>query len=337
MRCNSGEGGPGTAAAASLENPQKNGLFHVDGRRSAGQTARMQTHDSIADHATQLAPRPRNTSVHGTLGRACIEVAERPPAPAEREPVCSISESLAHGLVNRLAAECRESDLAAFQSAGMPVLPLKPAAAFRAACRWLDSTIPEELWIGSVHLGDERGKSKDAQYAVIHWAPRDDTRSLVASCLMLSARKLKIVRSDLLDVTGHALMRLFYRLKTTNATAVLAELSAGVLSFDQWATFLYRLPESCDILVPTSAGALAVARNCIPGSTKADFVARTWMSHARIADNPARLDAVGRAFAEQGVVLNVRPYPLLTRPRIVVTYEATQAGGIDLLNHVLDS
>ncbi|MBK6973169.1 MAG: hypothetical protein IPH26_09555 [Sterolibacteriaceae bacterium] len=315
---------------AGLENPQKRALFRVDGRKRSGQTARMQAEDTIAVRETQPNPRPGNMSVHGVLGRAGIEMGERAPvpAPAESEPVCSISESLAHGLVNRLAAECRASDLAAIQSAGMPALPLKPAAAFRAACRWLDSTIPEELWIGSVQLGDDRGKSKDAQYAVIHWAPRDDTRSLVASCLMLSARKLKIVRSDLLDVTGHALMRLFYPLKTTSAPAVLAELSAGVLSFDQWATFLYRLPEFCDILVPTSAGALAVARNCIPGSTKADFVARTWTSHARIADNPARLDAVQRAFAEQGVVLNARPYPLLTRPRIVVTYEATQAGWI---------
>jgi hypothetical protein len=163
------------------------------------------------------------------------------------EPVCSVSESLAHGLVKRLSTESRAANLATVQAAGIPVLPMKQAAAFRAACRWLDTTIPAALKIGSVRIGDARGKHKDSFYGIIHWLPREDTRSLVASCLLIEARKLTPTYTDLLEVSGHALMRLFYRLKTTRAAIVLAELSAGVLAFNQWADVLHHLPAGCDI------------------------------------------------------------------------------------------
>lgn len=197
----------------------------------------------------------------------------RVPAPAApAEPPCSMSESLAHGLVNRLTAESRDDDLVACLSAGMPALPIKPAAAFRAGCRWLEATIPAGLLIGRVHIGEARGKNKDSAYGILHWSPREDARSLVASLILLEVRKLRVTATDLVDVTGHALMRLFYRLKTTDSAVVLAELSAAVLTFDHWAAVLDRFLVGCSVLVPTPTGVLAVATNRIPGSTSAGFV-----------------------------------------------------------------
>ena len=258
-----------------------------------------------------------------------------PAAPAE--PPCSMSESLAHGLVNRLTSESREADLVACLSAGMPALPIKPAAAFRAGCRWLDATIPAGLMIGRGYTGDARGKKKDSRYGIIHWSPREDARSLVASLILLEVRKLRVTCTDFLEVTGHALMRLFYRLKTTDSAVVLAELSAAVLTFDHWAAVLDRFPVGCSVLVPTPTGVLAVAANRVPGSTSAGCVGRTWISHSRLQDNPARLDAAKRAFAERGIVVNVWPFPLLTPARIVAMRDQTQATGADLLNRVLQA
>ena len=259
------------------------------------------------------------------------------PEPVANEPICSVSESLAHGLVKRLSSESRAANLATVQAAGIPVLPTKQAAAFRAACRWLDTTIPAALKIARVRIGDARGKHKDSLFGILHWLPREDTRSLVASCLLIEARKLTPTYTDLLEVSGHALMRLFYRLKTTDAAIVLAELSAGVLAFNQWAQVLYHLPAGCDILVPTPGGVLAVAANGIPGSTESVFVARTWMSHSRLEDNAARLDAAKRALDERGIVLNLWPFPLLSPSRIDAMREQTQATGLELLNRVLES
>ncbi len=262
----------------------------------------------------------------------------RVPAPAApAEPPCSMSESLAHGLVNRLTAESRDDDLVACLSAGMPALPIKPAAAFRAGCRWLEATIPAGLLIGRVHIGEARGKNKDSAYGILHWSPREDARSLVASLILLEVRKLRVTATDLVDVTGHALMRLFYRLKTTDSADVLAELSAGVLPFNHWADVLGRLPKDCDILLPTPTGVLAVATNRIPGSTSAGFVGRTWISHSRLQDNAARLDAAKRAFAERGIVVNIWPFPLLTPARVAAMREQTQATGAELLNRVLQA
>ena len=262
----------------------------------------------------------------------------RVPAPAApAEPPCSMSESLAHGLVNRLTAESRDDDLVACLSAGMPALPIKPAAAFRAGCRWLEATIPAGLLIGRVHIGEARGKNKDSAYGILHWSPREDARSLVASLILLEVRKLRVTATDLVDVTGHALMRLFYRLKTTDSADVLAELSAGVLPFNHWAAVLGRLPKDCDVLVPTPTGVLAVATNRIPGSTSAGFVGRTWISHSRLQDNAARLDAAKRAFAERGIVVNIWPFPLLTPARVAAMREQTQATGAELLNRVLQA
>lgn len=64
---------------------------------------------------------------------------------------------------------------------------------------------------------------------------------------------------------------------------------------------------------------------------------RTWISHSRLQDNPARLDAAKRAFAEQGIVVNIWPFPLLTPTRIAAMREQTQATGADLLNRVLQA
>ena len=71
----------------------------------------------------------------------------------------------------------------------------------------------------------------------------------------------------------------------------------------------FRLPEGCDILVPTPTGVLAIVGNCIPGSTRSDFVARIWMSYSRLADSEARLASAMRAHAAHGFVVNVSPFP----------------------------
>jgi hypothetical protein len=96
-------------------------------------------------------------------------------------------------------------------------------------------------------------------------------------------------------------------------------------------------PGSTLILVPTPGGVLAVAANGIPGSTESAFVARTWMSHSRLEDNAARLDAAKRAWDERGIVLNLWPFPLLSTSRIDEMREQTQATGIELLDLVLES
>ena len=162
-----------------------------------------------------IVPRIQRTEL-----QQCLE-------PVANEPLCSMSESLAHGLVKRLSTESRAANRVTVQAAGIPVLPMKQAAAFRAACRWLDTTIPAALKIASVRIGDARGKHKDSLYGILHWLAREDARSLVASCLLIEARKLTPTYTDLLEVSGHALMRLFYRLKTTDAAIVLARTFGG--------------------------------------------------------------------------------------------------------------
>ncbi len=231
----------------------------------------------------------------------------------EVEQPYAVSESLAHGLVSRLAAESAEADRLRIDAAGVIPPSIERADAYHRACAWLAQSIPHHLLIHSAALGapTHHRSGKDDRFVALHWAPDPGEKCLVARLHVIHARNLEQRQNVLLMVTVPALMRAFYRLKTMDSRAVLRELEYAAMAALAWHKALCRLPHDQDILLPTPNGALAVARDAAGCADFGGLRARTWLSDRRMADNIVRLAAVRRARLGKGVVINCEPFPLL--------------------------
>lgn len=241
--------------------------------------------------------------------------AQRRAQPCEQPQ--SVSESLACGLVSRLAAESVQPDHLRLQAACAIESTVKRDAAYGRACAWLARAIPDHLLILSkaLYAPAHHRSSRDDRFLALHWTADPHRDCLVANLHIIGARKLEQRQTPILLVTMHALMRLFDRLRTVKGGAVLCELNSAARTALHWHGTLRRGQPAHDLLLPTPNGAVVVARDADSATGPAILVAHTWMSDPRMADNVLRLSAVRRARIAGGVVSNRAPFPLLHHPR----------------------
>lgn len=258
------------------------------------------------------------------------------------DQVCSVSESLAHGLVTRLTKEVNEMRDRLDSRIRLRIPTAKRAAAYRAATAYVDRAIPRSLRLGEGSSGDQSGKHKDAKYVVLHWghlgalfgvrcAPAPG--SLTLALTKVSARLGGIESFLVCTVTRHAIMRLFFRLRTTSSDEVAKELSELGKFLVYGGHLLDRMSWDCEILIPSPRGAFVVQRD--RGCTHPHAVT-TWMSDERMVDNRLRQAAVIRARESGGFVVNLpNAFPILCRGKVA---EAAKAGDTiaAALNRVAD-
>jgi hypothetical protein len=121
-------------------------------------------------------------------------------------------------------------------------------------------------------------------------------------------------RERMCVVARHTIMRLFFRLRTTKQAEVLAELMELGDSFFRFLPVLRRLPWSSELLLPSARGSFVIVRDRRGDS---GFAVVTWMSDERMTDNMRRHDAVARARAERGLVVNFpNAFPVISSPRL---------------------
>lgn len=232
------------------------------------------------------------------------------------DQVCrvSVNESLAHGLVTRLMREADEST----QRLNLAVklrATRKRAATYRAKRDLLRRAIPEQLR-GREFDADPSGKSKDGFYTIEHWGcgtvstvagrkPAVRAGSLVLAKSFVSPRSLQCGTLMLASVSRHALMRLFHRLRTTDQQEVMHELNALARLFWSNVSVFDHLGIDALLLIPTTRGAFVA----VVDDTYAELVTvKTWISDARLENEPKRLEAVRRARAEDGYVMDDGTY-----------------------------
>lgn len=250
--------------------------------------------------------------------------------PEDNDPAqMSMSESLAHGLVTRLtdgALRRHES----VRSRAHDRHTVKRAASYRLAREYLRNCVPPELRAMEYEAGDRTGKSKDAKYTLLHWdspkmlldiiddehepQPRHDSGDLVLVSCMVDSRHTRVRYAPIMTVGRHALMRLFFRLRTLDEAAVFSEMRDLVGCFMDHFHLAHHLGPCADLLMPTSHGAFVLTRM---RERPAEMYIKTWMNDDRMIDNPRRQKAVIRARAEGGVVLNeLGAFPIISRQRI---------------------
>lgn len=250
---------------------------------------------------------------------------------------CSVSESLAHGLVRRLANELGEESRQALRAAGLPTPRVKRAVAYRTAVDFHLRAIPQGLRVAVFASGDLRGKSKDSMVAILHWGRNDISDDHL--CLQLTqvdARRVNSETMSLCQVTRHAVMRLFFRLRTTDQDAVMRELSDMAVQAFCSTPLLGALSDEAQVLVPSKNGAFALARNAYGFPP---IVVKTWMSDERMQDNMHRLHAVRHARSEQnGLVVNLGPrFPIVSQTRLqAARRDGERLYGSEVINRVCD-
>jgi hypothetical protein len=210
-----------------------------------------------------------------------------------------MSESLAEGLVSRFVDEWTRSDLEALDR-HPPPQKYKRAAAYRALCDWLQRSVPATMQILTLRLGPQTGKDKGGGMVLVHWQPDPRTKWLLVAVKVVSAHHPSVVSQLLVQVSRHALVRLFQRLRTDDPRLVLDELAQSMKSY--WHIYFThtQLLGRADIMVPTRRGAVAIAAD---ESNATDTVVKTWISDQRMEQSPDRLRAVKRARTEEGFVL----------------------------------
>lgn len=229
----------------------------------------------------------------------------------------SVSESLAYGLVTRLAREAAQTERILRARIGFPAPTAKRAAAFRAAVVWLRRTIPRQLVAGELLMGDQTGKDKAAVFGVLHWSAQSlgEASGLELNFSHVDARKLAVREQVLGSVSRHALMRIFFRLRSMEAENVLSELADLAQTASAWRRATRALPPRAELLVPSRRGAFVLVQDQLRPMT---FAVRTYMTDQRMEDVPERRHAVAVARAEQGVVVNHAPFfPILSRRRLL--------------------
>lgn len=193
---------------------------------------------------------------------------------------------------------------------------------------WIQRAVPPQLFVSGWHVGDQSGKDKNASFMVFHWGELDILPSvgqerklaehrrdhLVLFVTGVGARKCAISSTSVCSVSRHALMRLFYRLKTTDERVVLAELADIGQVFLRYKDVIDTMGWDCELLVPSKSGAFVLVRD-------RDFaghrIVSTWLSDARMVDDGTRHAAVAMARQEGGVVVNnVGGFPIVSRARL---------------------
>jgi len=220
---------------------------------------------------------------------------------AGTEPVISMNETLAHGLVKRFVGQWSDLNLKALHQ-NKPPETQKRAAAYRAICKWLVRSVPEQLRIVEFLHGDQSGRDKRALFGVVYWEPDEECQWLRAVMRCASARG-GLKSRELLGLSKHALVRLFQRLKTMEPAQVLSEASAAIRNYQPWHWVHEHVLGLPEILVPTPHGAMVLARKDDAARRGGRVCAKTWMSDARMVETAKRIGAVRSARSESGFVL----------------------------------
>lgn len=255
--------------------------------------------------------------------------------------VCSVSESLAHGLVTRLTTEIEDARSRLDRSTQLAAPQAKRAAAFRSTKAYLDKAIPADLVLHRHARGDQSGKDKGARYLVTHWgmlyqafdAAKPDMDRLELAFTAVEARHATMWSERMCVVTRHAIMRLFFRLRTIKQADVLAELMALGDGFFRCLHVLRRLPWGAQLLLPSGHGAFVIVRD---RGGDSGFAVVTWMSDERMTDNMRRHNAVVCARAERGLVVNYpNVFPIISSPRLEAVSSDEQISA-QMLNRLCD-
>jgi len=215
------------------------------------------------------------------------------------EPVAGMSESLADGLVTRFIDEWNRAEMSAAMRHEPPATT-KRAAAYRALRTWLERAIPRELQIMTLRIGRQTGLEKSSAFFMFHWAPNPDRQWMSVLVSWVDARRANFEEGILLEVSRHALVRLFQRMKTTDARVVLEEAGEAITRYWEVSPIHRQALGRADILVPTQRGALAIGRD---DDSQKGCVAKTWISDTRMQIGSPRQRAVAAARDERGFVL----------------------------------
>lgn len=288
---------------------------------------------SRRDHLRQQAmqdPRPATTPPSLRIRDATRENA-----------VCSVSESLAHGLVTRLTTEIEVVRKRLDSNTQLEGPTSKRAAAYRSTKAYLERAIPADLVLHRHARGNQSGKEKGACYLVTHWgmlyqafdAAKPDIDRLELAFTAVEARHATMWSERMCVVTRHAIMRLFFRLRTIKQADVLKELMELGDGFFRCLHVLRRLPWGAQLLLPSGRGAFVIVRD---RGGDSGFAVVTWMSDERMTDNMRRHDAVLRARSERGLVVNfANAFPIISSPRLEALGEEDQISA-RLLNRLCD-
>lgn len=252
----------------------------------------------------------------------------RASSPDDDQLRMSMSESLAHGLVSRLTAGAMRRH-EAVRSRVHDRHTVKRAASYRLAREYIRNCVPAELRALELESGDRSGKSKDAHYTLLHWdspkvfldqvggtanyIPRNDSGDLLLVSCTVDSRHTRVSYSPVMTVGRHALMRLFFRLRTIEQAPVLQEMRELVDCFMRHFQIAYLLGPGANLLMPTTHGAFVVTRM---RERPDELFIKTWMNDDRMVDNVRRQKAVIRARNEQGIVLNeLGAFPIISKQR----------------------
>ena len=194
-------------------------------------------------HGTRLADRGNMSSAGSAIPMSSLPDRGTSSSAADAETrAWSMSESLAHGLFNQMSRRADEDGQRAYDRHPRPEPSGKRASAYRAARKWMNTVLLPEQFLGEVPLGDQSGKDKKACTFIIHWDtnPLCDVgrehlpADLVLHVTMIDARHVHIDHKQIATFTKHALMRLFYRLKTTSSALVLQEVGDMARLLFRW-------------------------------------------------------------------------------------------------------
>jgi len=239
-------------------------------------------------------------------------------------PTGSISESLAHGLASKMASAVREANIAAVGRRRAQPPTVKRAAAYRAARELLRASVPGR-YRGFEYEVDESGKNKNGYYMLDYWDTADaferlgevskgSESELMLISAFIRARDVSVRTAPICAVSRHALMRLFYRLRTADESAVMAEIQGLASVFWSHLMIMRQASIEAELLVPSAKGAFVVV---LDARRPGEFIAKTWMSDERMMDNVRRLHAVFVARAENGLVVNhTGSFPVISGERL---------------------
>lgn len=240
------------------------------------------------------------------------------------EGATSISESLAYGLASKMAAGVRERTIGAAARVRSPVKTAKRAAAYRGTRDRVKQMVPDVLRVNEYEV-DESGKDKHGFYMLDYWDTADafdrlgenrkaNEGELMLICTTVRAKDSSVRTVPVCSISRHALMRLFYRLKTSDEAVVMAELRSLASALWHQPGVLRQASIEAELLVPTPHGAFVVV---VDARRPGERIAKTWMSDLRMTDNMRRLHAVLVARAERGMVVNhTGGFPVISSARL---------------------
>lgn len=289
---------------------------------------------------------PAAAALAGGAGRSSEGSPANSPALQAMRQRFSMSTSLASGLARRLLAGAREKELATLNY--RPPDPNTKRAVFYRQLRNHRLAITPKLNLISLNESDPTGKSKDSTFEIVLWSlPAEEdvhTSGIEVLSEIYHSRNATLSAMDMMRLSQHALMRMFYRLKTDDETRVLHELRCGAMAVRRHIMALRYLGQEAQVLVPTPSGALILEINKERRSM-APLSANTWISNELIAQRPRQRHAMDAARQCQGFVLDHPSfYTVLSPERVRAVVKTTGAqgaywGGIspEQINRMVDS